>query len=86
MYLCITVLGRTDFEHPIFSIISSQGCFIEIIDKIGCSKSVRLSTVIYVIYIYIYISRTDFEHNPFKQHFKTYFFCKSVLRLRVYTK
>ena len=25
----ITVLGRTDFEHPIFSIISSQNCFIE---------------------------------------------------------
>ena len=25
----ITVLGRTDFEHPIFSIISSQSCFIE---------------------------------------------------------
>ena len=26
----ITVLGWTDFEHPIFSIISSQNCFIEI--------------------------------------------------------
>ena len=25
----ITVLGRTDFEHRIFSIISSQSCFIE---------------------------------------------------------
>jgi len=25
----ITVLGRTDIEHPIFSIISSQSCFIE---------------------------------------------------------
>ena len=25
----ITVLGRTDFEHPIFSIISSQTYFIE---------------------------------------------------------
>ena len=23
----ITVLGRTDFEHPIFSIILSQSCF-----------------------------------------------------------
>ena len=26
----ITVLSRTDFEHPIFSIISSQNCFIDI--------------------------------------------------------
>ena len=25
----ITVLGRTEFEHPIFSIIWSQGGFIE---------------------------------------------------------
>ena len=25
----ITILGRTDFEHPIFSIISSHSCFIE---------------------------------------------------------
>ena len=25
----IPVLGRTDFEHPIFSIISSQSYFIE---------------------------------------------------------
>jgi len=27
----ITVFRRTDFEHPIFSIISSQGCFIDFI-------------------------------------------------------
>ena len=25
----ITVLGRTDFDHPIFSIISCQGCFYQ---------------------------------------------------------
>ena len=25
----ITVLGQTDFEHSIFSIISSQSCLIE---------------------------------------------------------
>ena len=29
IYIYITVLGQTDFEHAIFSIISSQSCFIE---------------------------------------------------------
>ena len=27
--ICITILGRTEFEHPIFSIYSSQSCFVE---------------------------------------------------------
>ena len=27
--MCIKVIGQTDFEHLIFSIISSQRCFIE---------------------------------------------------------
>ena len=47
--------------------ISKKHLWLEVIDKIGCSKSVRPSTVIYIIYIYI--TRTDFEHN-FNQLFR----------------
>ena len=45
--------------------ISIKLLWLEIIEKIGCSKSVRPSTVVY----YIYITRTDFEHH-FSQLFR----------------
>ena len=45
--------------------ISIKQFWLEIIEKIGCSKSVRPSTVIYIMYI----TRTDFEHH-FSQLFR----------------
>ena len=45
--------------------ISIKQLWLEIIEKIGCSKSVRPSTDIYIIYI----TRTDFEHH-FPQLFR----------------
>ena len=42
------------------SSISMKHLWLEIIEKIGCSKSVPPSTVIYVT---IYITQTDFEHH-----------------------
>ena len=57
--------------------ISIKQLFLKIVEKIGCSKSVRPSIVIYIIYI----TRTDFEHHfsylfhrdgPF---IKMFFFC-----------
>ena len=41
--------------------ISIKQLWLEINEKIGCSKSVRPSTVIYIIYV----TRTDFEHPIF---------------------
>ena len=66
--------------------------WLEIIEKIGCSKSVRPSTVIYIIYI----SRTDFEHI-FSQLFrlvvlsrwtfyKKCFFCWDTKKNVIYSK
>ena len=49
----ITVLERTDFENPIFSIISSQNCFIEM-DSLGHERNV------------IYSKLVD---NPFKDNY-----------------
>ena len=42
--------------------ISIKQLWLEIIEKIGCSKSVRPSTIIYIIYR----TRTDFEHHFFQ--------------------
>ena len=39
--------------------ISIKQLWLEIIEKIGCSKSVGPSTVIYIVYI----TRTNFEHH-----------------------
>ena len=41
--------------------ISMKQLWLEIIEKIGCSKSVRSGTVIYIVYI----TRTDFVHPIF---------------------
>ena len=59
----ISVLGRTDFEHPIFSSISSQSCFIEMeLLKNGAqSQSVHVIDIIYITVL----GRTDFEHPIF---------------------
>ena len=45
--------------------ISIKLLWLEIIEKRGCTKSVRPSTIIYIIYI----TRTDFEHH-FSQLFR----------------
>ena len=45
--------------------ISIKPLWLEIIEKKGCTKSVRPSTIIYIIYI----TRTDFEHH-FSQLFR----------------
>ena len=70
--------------------ISIKQLWLKIIEKIGCSKSVRPSTVIYIIYI----TRTDFEHH-FSQLFrvrdvlsrwifhKKYFFCWDTKKMLI---
>ena len=67
----MTVLGRTDFKHPILSIISSHSCFIEIdfLQKLflllGHEKNVICSKLV---------------SNPFNK----YFLCEiGLLRIRV---
>ena len=50
--------------------ISIKQLRLEIIEEIGCSKSVRPSTVIYIIYI----TRSDFEH-----HFSQLFLIRVIL-------
>ena len=65
----ITVLGRTDFEHPIFSIISSQSCFIEM--DLLQKMFLLLGHVKNVIY-------SKLVNNPFKK--KGNIFAKTLHR------
>ena len=58
---CVSTKETLFYERP----ISIKQLWLEIIQKIGCSKWVRPSTVIFIIFI----TRTDFEHH-FSQSFR----------------
>ena len=59
--------------------ISIKQLWIEIIEKIGCSKSVRPSTVVYIIYI----TWTYFEHH-FSQLFRVRFVLSRWTFFKIY--
>ena len=62
----ITVLGRTDFVHLIFSIISSQSCFIEMdLSQKMCILLGHEKNFIYskLLNNPFKLSRTDFERH-----------------------
>ena len=62
-YFCIRLDQLCALKRNIFNerSISKKQLLLKIIKKIGCSKSVR---VIYIIYIIVF-SRTDFDERPF---------------------
>ena len=74
----ITVLGKTDFEQPIFSIISSQSCFIEMDLSLKMFLSLRHAKTLYIFKI------GEQSFNSFKYPFKyvnTYTYRLSLIKL-----